>query len=162
MLLFPAFLVPFALRWYWARFNGAGFAAGVGTGFLAAVAFHFLKPVGWNEAQQFLAIAACSLAGSLAATLATAPVPADTLQAFYAKVAPFGWWPRAWRESHRQEHRRDLVRLAVALVWQVLTFLLPMGLVLGLWPAVLPAAAVWLVLSFLLIRDVQKAATASA
>jgi Na+/proline symporter len=26
MLLFPAFLVPFALRWYWARFNGAGFA----------------------------------------------------------------------------------------------------------------------------------------
>jgi len=28
----------------------------------------------------------------------------------------------------------------VALVWQVLTFLLPMGLVLGLWHAVIPAA----------------------
>jgi len=162
MLLFPAFLVPFALRWYWARFNGAGFAAGVGTGFLAAIAFHFLKPAGWNEAQQFLAIAASSLAGSLVATLVTAPVPPDTLRTFYARVAPFGWWPRAWRESFRQEHRRDLGRLAVALVWQVLTFLLPMGVVLGLWAAVLPAAAVWLVLFFLLIRDVQKAATSSA
>lgn len=28
MLLFPAFPVSFALRWYWARFNGSGFVAG--------------------------------------------------------------------------------------------------------------------------------------
>jgi len=157
MLLFPAFLVPFALRWYWARFNGAGFAAGVSVGFLAAVAVHFLKPVGWNEAQQFLAIGGCSLGASLLATFATAPVPAETLHAFYMKVAPGGWWPRAWRESFGAEHRRDLVRLTVALVWQVLTFLLPMGLVLGLWHAVIPAAAIWAGLLHYLIRDVQTA-----
>lgn len=159
MLLFPAFLVPFALRWYWARFNGAGFAAGITAGFLAAVACYLHAPPGWNEAQQFLAIAAVSLGLSLAATLLTAPVPAGVLRNFYAKVAPFGWWPPGWREAHRAEHRRDLGRLAAALAWQILTFLLPMGLVLGLWPAVLPAAVTWGALFCYLIRDVQKAGT---
>ena len=57
MLLFPAFLVPFAVRWYWGRFNGAGFSAGVAAGFAAAVFFFLAAPDGWNEAQQFLAIA---------------------------------------------------------------------------------------------------------
>lgn len=161
MLLFPAFLVPFALRWYWSRFNGAGFATGVAAGFLAAIMFFLLPPAGWNEAQQFLLIAGCSLAGSILGSQLTAPVPPDTLRAFYARVAPFGWWPRAWRDSFRREHRRDGVRLTVALLWQVLTFLLPMGLVLGLWSAVLPAAAVWLALFYHLIRDVQKSATTS-
>lgn len=157
MLLFPAFLIPFALRWYWARFNGAGFATGVVGGFMAAVVFYFTKPTDWNEAQQFLAIAACSLVASILATAATRPVPTETLHAFYARVAPFGWWPRAWRESFRAEHRRDFVRLGVALAWQILTFLLPMGSMLGLWSAVLPATAVWAALFIYLLRDVAKA-----
>lgn len=161
MLLFPAFLVPFALRWYWARFNGTGFAMGIAAGFLAAVACFLRPPAGWNEAQQFLAIAAVSLGAAVAASLLTAPVPADVLRKFHAQVAPFGWWPRAWRESHRAEHRRDLVRLAMALVWQILTFLIPMGLVLGLWSAVLPATVLWAGLFAGLIRDVQKAGTAT-
>ncbi|HRE05164.1 MAG TPA: hypothetical protein PKX00_06120, partial [Opitutaceae bacterium] len=73
--------------------------------------------------------------------------------------APFGWWPRAWRESFRTEHRRDFVRLVVALAWQILTFLLPMGLVLGLWSAVLPAAAVWAALFYYLVRDAHSVGT---
>jgi len=93
MLLFPAFLVPFALRWYWARFNGAGFASGVLVGFAAAVLFHFFRPAGWNEAQPFLAISACSLVASIIATFVTASVPPAQLETFYARVAPFGWWP---------------------------------------------------------------------
>lgn len=159
MLLFPAFLVPFALRWYWARFNGAGFATGIAAGFLAAVVCFLRAPAGWNEAQPFLAIAAVSLGASVAATLLTAPVPAAVLRKFHARVAPFGWWPREWREPHRAEHRRDLVRLAMALAWQILTFLIPMGLVLGLWASVLPATVLWAGLSAGLIRDVQRSGT---
>lgn len=156
MLLFPAFLVPFALRWYWARFNGAGFATGVMAGFIAAVLFHFFRPDGWNEAQPFLAIGACSLVASLIATFVAAPVPPDQLQAFYARVGPFGWWPRAWKQPHRGEHRQDCLRLVAALLWQILTFLIPMGLVLGQWSSVLPAALLWIGLFLYLLRNLRE------
>jgi len=156
MLLFPAFLVPFALRWYWSRFNGAGFAAGVTGGFLAALGIFLIRPTAWNEAQQFLAIATTSLAFALSVTFLTAPVPYQTLFQFYRQVAPFGFWPSAWRHAHRTEHRKDWVRLSVALVWQILTFLLPMGAVLGMWVSVIPAFLVWLFLFYYLIRDLPK------
>ena len=158
MLLFPAFLVPFALRWYWARFNGAGFAGGIAVGFVAAVGGHLSPPAGWNEAQIFLAVAGLSLVGSITATLAAAPVPADTLRRFYDRVAPFGWWPRAWREAHRREHRADLFRLAAALAWQVLTFLLPMAMVLGRWGTVALLALPWTVLLLFLVAEIRRAA----
>jgi solute:Na+ symporter, SSS family len=153
MLLFPAFLVPFALRWYWGRFNGAGFAA--------ALVMFLLTPAGWNEAQRFLVVAGCSLVASLAASVMTPPTPMETLRSFYQQVAPAGWWPRDWRQAHRREHRRDLVRLGVALPWQILTFLLPMGLILRMWDAVVPAAIVWIVLFYFLIRDLRLADAAT-
>ncbi|MFZ5493788.1 MAG: sodium:solute symporter family transporter [Verrucomicrobiota bacterium] len=162
MLLFPAFLVPFALRWYWARFNGAGFAGGVGVGFAAAVGGHLRPPAGWNEAQLFLAVAGLSLAGSVVATLATAPVPTDALRRFYDRVAPFGWWPRAWRAPHRREHRADLLRLAAALVWQVLTFLLPMAMVLGRWDTVALLALPWAAILLFLLAEIRRAAPGSS
>jgi Na+/proline symporter len=157
MLLFPAFLVPFALRWYWARFNGAGFALGIVAGFAASVFFYFMAPVGWNEARQFGAIAAVSALASVAGALLTAPVPRATLRAFYDQVSPFGWWPRAWKAPDREEHRTDLARLAVALIWQVLTFLIPMGMVLGMWESVRPALVLWALLFAYLIRDLRRA-----
>lgn len=155
MLLFPAFLVPFALRWYWARFNGAGFAAGIGAGFLAALVCAVSPPAAWNEAQQFLAIAAVSLTVSVAASLLTEPVAAAVLQKFHAQVAPFGWWPADWRRPHRHEHRADLRRMAAALLWQLLTFLLPMGMVLGLWTSVAPMTLLWIFLFVFLLREAR-------
>jgi solute:Na+ symporter, SSS family len=157
MLLFPAFLVPFALRWYWARFNGAGFSGGILAGFAASAFFYFNAPAGWNEAMQFGAIATTSALASCAAALLAAPVPIATLRAFYDQISPFGWWPRGWKESDRQEHRADVSRLVVALVWQVLTFLIPMGLVLGMWDSVRPALVVWVLLLGYLIRDLRRA-----
>ncbi len=152
MLLFPAFLVPFALRWFWARFNGAGFALGTAGGFVAALVFALGDPAGWNEATRFLAIAAVSAVASIAGALATAPVPEVSALEFYQRVRPLGWWPRAWRQADREEHRGDLLNLAGALVWQVITFLLPMALVLGEWLPALGMAPVWVVLGVWLWR----------
>jgi Na+/proline symporter len=152
MLLFPAFLVPFALRWYWARFNGAGFAGGVLAGFASAVVAYWFHPFAWNEAEQFLAVAGVSLVASVLVTSVTAPVPAWVLRAFFDRVGPFGFWPREWRRSFAAEHRQNLLRMAAALAWQVLTFLTPMGLVLGLWRQVIPAAVVWCALWYYLVR----------
>lgn len=157
MLLFPAFLVPFALRWYWARFNGAGFTLGIAAGFLASAGFYFRPPEGWNEAMRFCAIAAVSAAVSWAGALMTEPVPNKTLRNFYDRVAPFGRWPRAWKARARAEHRADKARLGVALLWQVITFLIPMGAVLGMWTSVLPAAVLWAGLFAYLLRDLRRA-----
>lgn len=150
MLLFPAFLVPFALRWFWARFNGAGFVLGVAGGFGASLWFALSRPAGWNEATQFLAVAGVSAAVAVAATLFTPPVELERLRAFYQRVRPFGWWPRDWLEPDRAEHRQDRRVLAAALVWQVTTFLLPMGVMLRLWGSVAPALLVWLGLGWYL------------
>lgn len=152
MLLFPAFLVPFALRWYWARFNGAGFTAGIAGGFAAAVAFWWLEPAGWNEATRFLAVAGVSLAACLGATGLAAPAPEATLRSFYERVRPFGLWPRVWRANDGAEHRGDLAMLAGALTWQVLTFLIPMGAMLRLWSPVAVAAAAWCGLGWWLLH----------
>lgn len=152
MLLFPAFLVPFALRWFWARFNGAGFVLGVAGGFAAAVGFAVGQPAGWNEATQFLAIAATSTLAAVAGTFGAAPVAPEVLRGFYRRIRPFGWWPRAWRTPDRATHRADVRLLGAALGWQVLTFLLPMGMVLGEWPVVALAAVPWAGLGWFLWR----------
>jgi Na+/proline symporter len=162
MLLFPAFLVPFALRWYWSRFNGAGFALGIIAGFAASLGFFLVQPAGWNEAMQFVAIALISAAVAVGGALATTPVANPTLRAFYNQVRPMGWWPRSWTAPDRVEHRGDQVRLGVALGWQVLTFLIPMGLVLGLWTSVLPAFALWTGLFLYLLRDLRRSERAEA
>ncbi len=161
MLLFPAFLVPFALRWFWGRFNGFGFAGGVVGGFAGALYFSLIDPAGWNEATRFMAIAGVSGLASVLVTFATGPVDRAQLQTFYAQVRPFGWWPRAWTRLHRAEHRGELRLLAVTLVWQIVTFLLPMGIVLGMWRSVIPAGALWLGLSYVVMRRPRVAAVAS-
>jgi len=130
MLLFPAFLVPFAVRWFWGRCNGQGFSAGILAGFAAAWWFSWTDPSGWNEATRFMAIAAFSTVATVVVALFTPPVEAAQARTFYDRVGPFGWWPREWKQSRRAEHREDLTRLAVALPWQLLTFLLPLGMVL--------------------------------
>lgn len=155
MLLFPAFLVPFALRWYWSRFNGAGFASGVGAGFVSAWAMRAGLLGTQNEIGQFLLIAGCSLAGSLAGALLTAPVPPATLRDFYVRVRPFGWWPAAWKAPDASEQRRDVGRLAIAVVWQLATFLLPMAVVLRRWPEALVLGLVSGGLGWWLVKDAK-------
>jgi SSS family solute:Na+ symporter len=156
MLLFPAFLAPFALRWFWARFNGPGFAIGIAGGFLTALCFWLVDPVGWNEATRFLAIAGVSAIASFIGTIATSPVQPDVLRNFYEQVRPLGFWPRAWSSPYRAEHHGDLWLLVVALAWQVLTFLVPMVMVLGMWRQSLPAILIWAVLTWVVARGPRR------
>ncbi len=158
MLLFPAFLVPFALRWFWSRFNGAGFAMGTAGGFATALVFALADPTGWNEASRFLMISAVSASASVAGALSTSPVPEAAAREFYQRVRPWGWWPQAWREADRAEHRADLAHLAGALVWQVVTFLIPMAFVLGRWSAAVVMLPVWFALGVWLWRGREQRA----
>jgi Na+/proline symporter len=151
--LFPAFLVPFALRWFWGRFNGAGFTIGVAAGFAAALLVGQL-PLAGHEVATLAFVGGCSLLGSVAGTLLTAPTARATRERFYRQIRPLGLWPAEWKSADRAEHRHDWMRLPVALVWQVLTFLIPMLAVLHQWQAAALGVLIWLaLLRLLLIRE---------
>jgi Na+/proline symporter len=147
--LFPAFLVPFALRWYWGRMNGWGFTAGVAAGFAAALAvFWGARDGGWNEAAQLGAVAAVSLVATVAGSLLTPAMPETVGRVFYDQVRPFGLWPKSWRAPWRQAHAREVVDGLCALTWQMATFLLPLAVVFRLWGACAVLAPLWLALTW--------------
>ncbi|QYY35652.1 hypothetical protein [Ruficoccus sp. ZRK36] len=152
--LFPAFLVPFALRWYWERFNGAGFSIGVGAGFAAAL---FLGSIGksWdlNEVAMLGFITGISLLASVVGTYCTSETPETVRKDFYRKIRPWGLWNPAWKIDDAKEHRGDIVRLITAVIWQVTTFLLPMAAVLHAWTAFTVILILWLVAGGRLLRD---------
>ena len=175
--LFPAFLLPFALRWFWGRFNGWGFTAGVVAGFLGSLTLAMLPdaatlglPNRGPLVQQGVltdvailgCVGLCSLAGCLVGTLLTRPTDNDTLRRFYQQIRPLGRWPRPWKRGHTLEHRGDLGRLALALPWQVSTFLLPMLLVLRQWPSAAACAAVCLATGLPLLLDAARASPTPA
>ncbi|MEM9882937.1 MAG: sodium:solute symporter [Planctomycetota bacterium] len=164
--LFPAFLIPFALRWFWARFNGWGFTAGVAAGFAAAFGWTFVQaPEALESYGVFVqngaftdiailgSVGLVSLLGCLVGTYATRPVKDTTLRRFYDQIKPFGVWPRGWKQPDAAEHRGDVLRLLLALTWQVSTFLLPMLAMLRMWTPLAVLGVVWLVTGSLLLRD---------
>lgn len=156
--LFPAFLVPFALRWFWHRFNGIGFSVGVGVGFLAAFSTQVANPWGivLSEFLSLAIIAGTSLMASVLATLLSRPTPTNILRAFYRQTRPFGIWPQDWLEPDRREHRGDRLRLLAALAWQISTFLLPMALMLRLWPSLPGLLVIWIASLAWLLHDLKR------
>jgi len=152
--LFPAFLVPFALRWFWGRLNGGGFSLGVLFGFGAALgSVLFADQLNLNEAAQLAAIGAISLIGCLVGTYAFPATDQETSLRFYQKIRPLGLWPLSWREPSKPEHRADLVRLALAIVWQLSTFFLPLCLMLRMWTTSVVLGILWLVIGAILFRQ---------
>ncbi|QEG36688.1 sodium:solute symporter family transporter [Bythopirellula goksoeyrii] len=140
MSLGGGLMVPLLLRFYWWRFNGAGFAIGCIVGMVAAIAQRVITP--WiSEPYQFLATEPWSLAllgligliASVLGSLLTKPTPEPVLRNFYLTTLPFGFWsefkselPNSLREQVSTEHRREVMAIPFALTYQVMIFLAPM------------------------------------
>jgi len=152
--LFPAFLVPFALRWFWSRFNGAGFTVGIAGGFLASLSASSLPWIS-NEIFTLLYVGGLSTLAAVGTTFLFPPLEKEKLAVFFEQIRPFGWWPGEWKSPHQAELRSDLLRLPVALVWQVTTFLLPMLAVLKMWPAFFWTGLLWSLLSWRLVSELS-------
>lgn len=151
--LFPAFLAPFALRWFWGRFNGEGFSIGVVSGFAGSLLFSQVPLFAeWNEAQLLGGITLVSLLGCVAGTYFFPEVDEGHLERFFQRIRPNGWWPQEWKAAHREELAGNWKRLAAALVWQVTTFMIPMFAVLQSWGRVAGLALAWTVALWLLLR----------
>lgn len=160
-------IVAQLLPLYWRRFNGVGFAAGLGGGIAAATVHKVAQPyfpaaltVLHEEWVLLPFVLLAGLAASIAGTYLSPPTDQAILRRFYRKTLPFGFWGeerRSLSESHRRGlaacHAREVCALPPALLYQVMIFLCPMLAVVGDWPsaaicgslAVASLAALWLI-----------------
>ncbi|MBN1442600.1 MAG: sodium:solute symporter [Planctomycetes bacterium] len=140
-------LVPLFLRFFWWRFNGGGFAAGMAAGLVGAITLHLVKApliarsAFWtfldDDRWQFCITFAIGLAGSLAGTYLTRPTDPAVLEHFYRTTRPFGAWgplkrklSTPERRAAEKEHRSDLMALPFNVLWQVTLFLIPMQIII--------------------------------
>ncbi|MEN6385772.1 MAG: sodium:solute symporter [Phycisphaerales bacterium] len=141
-------IVPLALRLYWWRFNGVGFACGTVVGIIAAILQRYIAVIipQWkavsemSEAQQFGFILIIGTVASVIGTYLAPPVKREILENFYLKTRPFGWWgpfksllkPQD-RKTLKREHFFDITALPFAFIWQISILLLPLQLLIGNW-----------------------------
>ncbi|MFC1509152.1 sodium:solute symporter [Candidatus Omnitrophota bacterium] len=151
MGLGSGFVVPMFLRFYWWRFNGGGFAAGLVVGMVSSIIQRFIFPE-LDERMQFTVITSLSLVGAVIGTYLTEPTDRHVLENFYRKTRPFGFWgplkvilPENERQAMEREHFYDILSLPFALGWQITLFILPMQLVIGAYDAMPVTGAVFAV-----------------
>jgi hypothetical protein len=151
-----AFVVPMAIRWYWWRFNGYGFAFSIGVGMLTAILVDtFLPGLAFFEATGITFVV--SVAVGVAVSLFTPAVDDDVLRNFYRQIRPFGWWRRfameldsTERDPIGSENRLALFNMLVALGWQLCMFTTVITAVWHHWDAMIPALTAFLALSVML------------
>jgi Na+/proline symporter len=149
--LYGGFVVANMLKWYWWRFNGYGYFWGMTAGILSAMllpesAFFpgFAKLAGIhvvNALYLIPAVIACSVVGCLAGTWFTQPEDDETLKKFYKTVNPWGWWGPVRAKvvaedpsfAPNRSAARDLMNVAVGIVWQLCLVTLPIYIVLHQW-----------------------------
>jgi solute:Na+ symporter, SSS family len=160
MGLFTGMLIPNILKWYWWRFNGAGYAGGMAAGIASAVIYKlwFIQP---DEPvyYQFVLIAVMSGLGTIISVYAGKPADMDVLVDFYSKTRPFGAWgpvrrhcPEDLVNHANRENRRDLLLLTPACLWQVLLFLMMTTLVIRRWDLLAYTLAPTILLSIVLYK----------
>lgn len=151
-------IAPQMLPLYWWRFNGIGYAAGMATGVLAALAQRWLAshfgeqwPMIADEAWLLPMLGGIGFVASVAATMLSQPTPLENLKRFYFTTLPFGFWgpfrmalPSGLRAVISAEHRRDLAALPLALLYQAALYLTPMLALIRNWPAFWTSLAVTL------------------
>jgi solute:Na+ symporter, SSS family len=100
--LLTCLVIPLALRWYWGRMNGWGFAAGCLAGLVPSL---MMLARNFTSADGFLAsipvnhfiytTLAVSAIACIAVTFATPRIEDEVSARFYARVRPFGLWKDA-------------------------------------------------------------------
>ena len=158
--LYGGYVASNVLKWYWWRFNGAGYFLGMVAGLVPAL----VLPLVFRQTLElyyFPVLFLISLAGCLIGTYAGQPTDEQTLISFYRNVRPWGFWGPIRDKVCRLDpdfrenlgFGRDMVNVAVGIVWQTALALLPIYAVLLNWPAVFVVAALIVVTSWFLKRN---------
>jgi solute:Na+ symporter, SSS family len=104
--LITCVVIPLALRWYWGRMNGWGFATGCVAGFVPSLMMLSKKFVAHDAWVQQIpdgyftyAVLILSFITCVVVSLLTKPVDPKHIDAFYRNVRPFGIWGSVSRRA---------------------------------------------------------------
>ena len=125
------------LKWYWWRLNGYGYFWGMVTGIVAALLLPWLLP-GLAAISAFPYILAVSTVGCILGSYLTKPTEEETLEKFYMRVRPWGFWkPVLARVQQKypafqpnKNFKRDMFNVLVGIVWQTSIVTTPIFLVI--------------------------------
>jgi SSS family solute:Na+ symporter len=158
MGLLTGTLVPNIIKWFWWRFNGIGFAFGMGSGMVAAIV-HKMFFEQSAPYVTFSIVMAISTTGTIIGVFLGKATDMDTLVEFYKKIKPFGFWGPVRRRCEeqfvadvKQETRRDMLLLGPACIWQVTLFWMMTALVAKKWYSFTGSFVVVLLLSAILYK----------
>lgn len=137
--LYGSYVTANILKWHWWRFNSKGFAMGMLGGLIPALVlpyiplFSAILPLYY-----FPIILVFSVIGCVWGTYSAPATNIDVLKKFYAKTRPWGFWKPvhqlvvAENQGFKANNGfvRDMVNVAVGIIWQTCLVAAPIYLVL--------------------------------
>ena len=155
--LYGGYTAANVVKWYWWRMNGYGYFWGMlaGIGFALILSLPLI-PISPLQAFPFFFL--ICIGAVIAGSLLTKPTDMATLQAFYLRTRPWGFWGPvldALRADGRaaapnKDFARDMVNVGVGIVWQTSIVALPVFVVIQDWAKCAVAGGVTLATSVFL------------
>lgn len=153
--LYGGYTASNVLKWYWWRFNGVGYFAGMLSGILAAIPLAFAD---FSALNAFPLLFLVCLFACVVGSLLTKPDDMDVLKKFYLKTRPWGFWapvlaalqaddPLVRGNTH---FKRDTLNVFVGVIWQTSLTLLPIFMVIKNWAGFVISAVVIVLTSLVL------------
>lgn len=153
--LYGGYTASNVLKWYWWRFTGMGYFAGMTAGILAAIPLMFtdISPLYAFPFMFALCLAACVITSLLGK-----PDDMEVLKEFYRKTRPWGFWKPVLKElqkdypeiSGNKEFKKDLTNVIVGLIWHTSLTAAPIFMVIEDWTAMTIATGIAIVSSWFL------------
>lgn len=150
--LYGGYTASNLLKWYWWRFNGLGYFAGMVTGIVVAMPMMFTDV---SPLYSFPFLFAACLLSCIITSLLTAPDDIETLKAFYLKTRPWGIWQPVLKAIQKdspeiqpnKNFTQDAINLIVGIVWHTSLTAAPIFMVIQHWPEFFVAMTVVLLSS---------------
>lgn len=143
--LYGGYVIANVLKWYWWRFNGYGYFWGMVSGIVGSMVVPELvnTAMGYsvNALYTFPILLVLSLIGCIAGTFLGEPEDVEILKHFYRTTRPWGAWGPIRSKvvaedpafQPNDDFGKDVLNVAVGIVWQLCLTSLPIFLVLKSW-----------------------------
>ena len=154
--LYGGYIAANVLKWYWWRFNGSGFFWGMISGIIPALIFpYFFEGLALNYFPLILLI---SLVGSIIGTYLAPPTDNETLKNFYRTIRPWGFWKPVHALvivenpgfKRNKNFGLDMFNVVIGIVWQMGLTVLPIFLILKMFPQLAIAAVLVAITTFII------------
>ncbi|GGZ66202.1 MAG: sodium:solute symporter family protein [Paraglaciecola chathamensis] len=153
--LYGGYTASNLLKWYWWRFNGMAYFAGMSAGILAAIPMMFTDV---SPLYSFPFMFAACLVTCIVVSFITAPDDIEVVKNFYLKTRPWGFWGPIIAAVQKddpsicpnQEFKRDALNVLIGIVWHTSLTAAPIFLVIQHWGGLTIATAVAIISSILL------------